>query len=302
MRMLSFISALFFATGAAATALGAEVEEKRDHVDLHGDSLPRGAIARLGTLRFRHERAIEAIAFSPDGKTVATGHSPIARLWDVATGKELRRLRGFHGRGLAFFPDGKTLAGGGDRDVKLWDVATGEVVRLYRGPKCPITALALSPDGRTLAATGTTGIPGKGTHYWDIHLWDAATGKELRRWSDGIARITALAFSPDGKTLACGGENRHLRFWDVGSGKELSPFSALIAGESVAFSPDGKLLAAAGSTPEASKCSVGLWELATRKRLPQFGEDARFGYTLDFSPDGKTLGVVGFDGILRLWA
>jgi WD40 repeat protein len=75
----------------------------------------------------------------------------------------------------------------------------------------------------------------------------------------------------------------------------------LIAGESLAFSPDGRLLAAAGWTPEAAKCGVSLWEFATRKRLPQFGEDARFGYTLAFSPDGKTLGVTGFDGVLRLW-
>ncbi len=305
MRTLSFISALCLAISAAATAPAddqAKAPERGPRrADLLGDPLPEGAVARLGTLRFRHESPIEAIAFSPDGKIVATGHSPIARLWDVATGKELRRLQGFHGRGLVFSPDGKTLAGGGSRDVRLWDVTTGEVVRLYQGPKYPITALALSPDGRVLAATAPTGIPGNGTHYWDIHLWGAATGKELRRWSDGITRISSLAFSPDSKTLACGGENRHLRFWDVSSGKELSPFSALIAGESLAFSPDGKLLAAVGSTPGASHCSVSLWELATRRRLPQFGEDARFGFSLAFSPDGKTLGVSGFDGILRLW-
>src|SRR5207247_73410 len=108
----------------------------KGRVDLDGDPLPPGAVARLGSVRFRHRAFVASLAFSPDGRTVASGDGyRIIRLWEAATGKEIHRLEGHifeQVYALAFSPDGTILAsGGGDRTIRLWEVATGkEVLRI----------------------------------------------------------------------------------------------------------------------------------------------------------------------------
>jgi WD40 repeat protein len=167
MTLLPVCLALAVFPSAPPPVAGAAAEEP----------LPAGALARLGTYRLRHTNRIGAIAFSPDGKLLASagseegGRDHTVRLWAVATGEERRRLEG-HQSGvdcLAFAPDGNLLASGGrDRTLRLWDVVTGREVRRLTVPKGGAQCLAFSPDGKTLASVSMNDTA--------VHLWDVATG------------------------------------------------------------------------------------------------------------------------------
>jgi WD40 repeat protein len=187
-------------------------------LDPWGDPLPGAAVSRCGSTRPRHGDLIRCLAVSPDGKYVVSAGegafldpperpNPLLRLWDAATGKELRQFRGHVARPVwvVFSPDGQTLASratdgtGRDGGVRLWDVATGKLLRVLDHPNSSHSwyrnAVAFSPDGRTLASSGGDG---------DIRLWNVGTGEEIRCWQ-ALGASEALTFSPDGRTLASDG-------------------------------------------------------------------------------------------------
>ncbi len=161
---------------------------------------------------------VRAVAFSPDGVTLAcAGHSEV-RIWDAATGQLLLMPRAFCGdtRGLAFSPDGRRLAVGGEAGapVAVFELTAGRGVAHLRGLACPISKTSFSPDGRYLAALA---------HNWELGLWDLRSGFLLHVWEvpRGLfADNAALAFSPDGRQLAFSA-GREAVAWDVASGSEL---------------------------------------------------------------------------------
>jgi WD40 repeat protein/serine/threonine protein kinase len=160
-----------------------------------------------------------AVAFSPDGQTIAAaGGDERLRLWSTAGGPARHVLRGQKGRvrALAFSPDGSRLASGGDdQSVWLWDVAAGTVVTILRGHTAPIRGLAFSPDGARLASV--SGGHGTAGHYLssEIKLWDVPTGQEVLTLRQRTAFATDIAFSPDGRRLATADSDSLVTLWEA---------------------------------------------------------------------------------------
>jgi RNA polymerase sigma factor (sigma-70 family) len=273
---------------AAAGADLPPAEGNQARADHLGDPLPDEAIARLGTVRFRHGSAISALAMSTDGKVVASaGWGEAIYLWDVATGKQLHRIDLPLVTALAFSPDGKVLAAGEhDLAISLWDVASGELLRQCWG-QTAVKAVVFTPDGTRFLSGGGDGI---------IREWDVATGKHLRDL-EGRPIMHHLAVSPDGKTLAAGGDAGTISVWERATGKQLRllPTNGSIYG--LAFASDGKTVASASRDEPA----VRLWDWTTGKVIRRLeGPPVR---SLAFGADGKTLVAGGDhdDGTVRVW-
>jgi WD40 repeat protein len=268
-------------------------EARPSRVDAFGDPLPDGAFARLGTVRFRQGTDIHAVAISPDGKTIASAGSPTAiHLWDAATGKCIRRLEGseYPVYSLAFLPDGKTLISAGPHEsILFWDLAAGKRERSLGNN---VSLLAIAPDGKTIAFVEQRSV---------VRVWDLASDKQLHQLPQHKGQIHALAFSPDGATLAWGGVNdgEHIQLYlaDVKTGKEVRRCQADGSWvRFVAFSPDGKTLASTGITQP-----IRLWEVATGKEVRQLGQREDYLGPIVYSLDGKTL-ISGYhNGAIAVW-
>ena len=160
-----------------------------------------------------HTKAVKCLAFSPDGKILASGSDDnTIRLWSVDTGETQMILTGhtheFEGvKSVTFSPDGKTLvSGGGDNIIHLWDIDTGEINMTLVGHTHWVFSLAFSPDGKTLASGGVDSV---------INLWDANTGEHKKTLDGHTAWVRSIAFSPDGKTLVSGSDDGTVLLWDL---------------------------------------------------------------------------------------
>jgi WD40 repeat protein/energy-coupling factor transporter ATP-binding protein EcfA2 len=244
-----------------------------------------------------HTDTVRSVAFSPDGKTLASGSADTTiRLWDVATGQPIGQpLRG-HTHiviSVAFSPDGKTLASGSaDHTIRLWDVATGQPIgQPLRDPAVDMDKVAFSPDGKIFASAGSSTA---------ILLKDVASGQLIGQPLRGHTNVVhSAAFSPDGKMLASGSGDKTIILWDVAThepiGRPLTGHTDSVL--SVAFSPDGKTLASG-----SFDTTIRLWDEATGQLIgqPLTGHTGLVA-TVAFSPDGKTLASGSFDTTIRLW-
>jgi WD domain, G-beta repeat/WD40-like Beta Propeller Repeat len=242
------------------------------------------------------------VAASADAAVlVSAGEDRTGRLCDPGTGAEVRQLQGHQGGidAVAVSPDGKTIATGGwqDHTIRLWDAATGqERVKIPlptpNGHNYGNVPLAFSPDG-TLLASGSADRANT-----VLFVWDTATGKQVCQAEPFSGPNGSLAFSPDGRTLAVG-DDAAVRLLDPRTGEERGRLSDEgAAGTAVAFSPDGRVLAAGGG---GERPAVRLWEVASGKPFTRVEGHGDRVSAAAFSPDGRTLATTSRDTTVLVW-
>jgi WD40 repeat protein len=246
-----------------------------------------------------HNDTVTSVAFSPDGKTIATsGVDGVVKIWDAVSRREVLTLKWgaqpvTSVTSIAFSPDGRALAvASADNTVRLWDTAGPQKEpSVLRGPTAPLYAVAFSPDAATLAAGG------EDKAVWVWRLNDAAGGARALKGHEDMVR--ALAYSPDGKTLASASNDGTVRLWDA---LAPSPRPTTLASQtqpflSLSFSADGATIAAGGDDG-----AINLWNVRApgRKPLVFKGHEGAV-ETVALSPDGRTLASGGEDKTVRLW-
>jgi WD40 repeat protein len=261
-----------------------------------------GVPGLVQTLRGTHQ-SVSAVAFSPNGQTVASGTEVgLVHAWHAPTGALLRTLTGPRGalgavQAVAFSPDGKTVASGTGSGrhrgaVVLWDLQTGELKWRTTYPNTSVTSVAFSPNGNVLTSGSADGA---------VTLWEAQTGTLLQTLGRSTGAVSSVAFSPDGATIAGGSADATVRLWDARTGvlqqtlRTRSPYHAVL---SIAFSPDGKTLVGGISSGYES---VTLWDTQTGSGLWFRSLEHGTGKAVAFSPDGQHVAGGGDAHTVRLW-
>jgi WD40 repeat protein/serine/threonine protein kinase/tetratricopeptide (TPR) repeat protein len=289
---------------------------------------------------FAHRRlpgSISAVAFSPDGRWIATGQAtwagshrgPLAQLefssgvgsksdtrplavepagtltvWDAATGQERFHKTDLGPLGvssLAFSPDSRRIiAGYSDSDMmartrpghaKVWDAATGDVL-IDRIPAPPrvgvysgVSSVAFSPEGKCVALAGAG----------QVDLWDLASRRMVRSLAGHSGVVFAITFSPDGRYLASGDDDKTVRIWDCATGAELRTYADEAVAFGLAFSPDGQRIVSASGN------GLKLWSVASGGELATFHGHQHSVYCVAFSPDGTQIASGSSDQTVKLW-
>ncbi|GKZ85256.1 hypothetical protein AnigIFM56816_011022 [Aspergillus niger] len=239
-----------------------------------------------------HSGPVRSVAFSPDGRTLASGSSDDKiKLWDTATGVEQRTLTGHSSWvwSVAFSPDGRTLASGADdKTIKLWNTATGIEQYTLTGHSSSVRSVIFSPDGCMLAS---------GADDKTIKLWDTATGVEQRTLTGHSSTVWSVAFSPDSRMLVSGSSDDNIKLWNTVTGVEQSTLTGHFSSvRSVAFSPDGRTLASGSSDNR-----VKLWDTTTGVNQRTLTGHSSTVWSVAFSPDGRTLASGAHDKTIKLW-
>jgi WD40 repeat protein len=282
--------------------------------------------------------SVSAIAFSPDGKLLASADDENIKLWDIRTGKEMQTLKGYtHGvEAVAFFPNGKILVSSSHNTVRLWDISSGVVLQTLEGYSYEPKAVAFSLNNKMLASASsdrmvrewdTRSVVGlrtlkahsdyakaerslpDGRHLHSVRLLDDWSRATLYTLGGNSCLVTAVSFSPDGKTLATASEDA-LKLFDFWSGATLQvlqghsrfrkteylslQWMAYPQADAMSFSPNGETLATVAG------CEIKLWDVSSGAALQTLSDEPDWIEAVAFSPDGKLLASVSYDTV-KLW-
>jgi len=233
-----------------------------------------------------------SVSFSPDGTRIVSGSSDdTLKLWDAATGEELRTLKGHEEevRSVSFSPDGtRIVSGSKDETVKLWDAASGEELRTLTGHQHWVHSVSFSPDGMRVVS---------GSHDNTIKIWDAATGEELRTLKGSEGPIGHMSFSPDGASLVvCRDDRDYFSVWNTLNGELVRDGWHDDAVNVAIFSGDGLQLAS-GSRDK----SIRLWDATSGKVLRVLNGHEADVTSLAFFSDDVRLASTSRDATIRVW-
>ena len=238
-----------------------------------------------------HNNDINSIAFSPNGKYIASGSDDkTVRVWDIKSKREIVKFVGHSDTvySVAFSPDGKYIASGSrDKAIRVWDIESKKEIMKLLGHTDYVVSVAFSPDGKYIASAGA--------NDQSVIVWDVIKEQEATQFSGHSDYVKSVAFSPDGKYIASGSSDKTIRIWDITSKQEIVNFSNhKDFVESVAFSPNGKYIAAALFD------TIRIWDIENKKEIVKFVNNSSFVHSVIFSPDGKYIAFAPLDRIVRI--
>jgi WD40 repeat protein len=257
---------------------------------------PKLTTADKKPIKAAHLSLVESLAFSPDGKWLASGAFQEVILWDALTGQLRHRLGGFADRivAVAFSPDGKLLAVGGgapteDGELKIVDVPTGKIVAdIKNGHSDTVYGVCFSPDGKLLASGGADKF---------VKVFEVPSGKFVKSFEGHTHHVLDVGWKADGKLLASAGADNAIKVWDYEKGEQVRTMTA--SGKQVTR------LLFIGKTPQFLTCSgdsqIKVWNVDNGGNTRNYAAGTDYLYAVGVSSDGNIVAAGGEEGVVRLF-